>query len=350
LSDPIQPADSTPPRKKRWKRWLLFFVLALVGLLVAGELVARFYLQLGEPPLSMFDADMEYRFQPWQTCHRFGHLIHYNAYSQRADDYPPHKSSPDELRVMVIGDSVVNGGAPTDQSEVCTSVLQQMLRREFDHRTIYVGNASAASWGPPNELAYVQKFGLFDADVVVLVFNSEDAGDAPTFAPVIGSSDFPDHRPISALWEGIAHYGPGQLARFHLDFFSGSPGPASSLPGEVGIPMCISAIQDMVKIGRESGAKVIIGQQMEQIDQAPVEERDFLPAAHDLIQWAARQSGVEPVEWHDQFVASMRAGQMPYRDYIHPNAVGSRIIAEALFPAVREALLQATTRPTTRGS
>jgi hypothetical protein len=348
LSEPIQAADPTPPRAKRWSRWLKILVLAAIALLVAGELVARFYFQLGDPPLSIFDPDMEYRFQPSRTYHRVGHLIHYNAYSQRADDFPPHKSSPDELRVMVIGDSVINGGAPTDQSEVCTSILQSLLRRDLD-RTVFVGNASAASWGPPNELAYMQKFGLFDADVVVLVFNSQDVNDVPTFAKVIGTKDYPDHAPISALWEGVSHYLPGIMARFG----SSDPKPLPvwpAIPDEMAIPISMNAIQNMVQIARASGAKVIIGQHVEQADLLVPAERALLPIGHDLILWTSRNCGVEPIQWHDQFVAAMQAGQKPYRDYMHPSAVGSRIIAEALFPAVRDALLQPTTRPTTAGS
>src|SRR4051794_21912292 len=193
--------------RRRWRRAFKWLILCTIVLLVIAELGLRFY-GFGDPPLTMVDADMEYRFQPSKTYHRFRRLIHYNAYSQRADDFPAHKSSPDELRVMVIGDSIINGGSRVDQSQICTSVLQQRLRDAL-HRPVVVGNASAPSWGPPNELAYVRKFGLFDADVVVLVFNSEDDVDAMTFEPIVGvNEDYPDHRPILALWEAAYRYWP----------------------------------------------------------------------------------------------------------------------------------------------
>src|SRR5262249_37809632 len=148
----------------------------------------------------------EYRFVPSRTYHRFGNVIHYNQWSQRADDFPQHKSSPDELRVMMIGDSVINGGVLTDQAKTIPAQLQSRLRQALG-RPVIVGNASAGSWGPPNELAYVKKFGLFDADVVIFVFNNFDCVDAMTFTPTVGvREDYPDHTPVSALWEGWTRY------------------------------------------------------------------------------------------------------------------------------------------------
>ena len=219
--------NSAKPRR-RWRRWGIWGAVSILLLLVAGELVLRFVVGLGDPPLSMFDPDMEYRFQPSQTVHRFGNLIHCNAYSQRADDFPEHKPDPNELRVMVIGDSVINGGSQIDQSRTITALIQRRLCDEL-HRKVIVGNASAASWGPPNELAYVKKFGLFDADVVVLVFNDEDAYDAMTFMPVVGvRPEYPDHRPLLAIQEAWTRYLPMFTARFRA-----APPPDPTVPDDV---------------------------------------------------------------------------------------------------------------------
>jgi hypothetical protein len=46
--------------------------VSLLVLLVAGELFARFYLGLGDPPLSEADSKIEYLFKPDQDCHRRG--------------------------------------------------------------------------------------------------------------------------------------------------------------------------------------------------------------------------------------------------------------------------------------
>src|SRR4051812_31320898 len=117
MSQPERPSPTSaverPPR--RWRRRLVWAGVILLTMFIALELVARLKFGLGNPPLLMSDPEIEYLFRPSQTVHRFGNLLHYNAYSQRSDDYPEHKSSPDEMRILMIGDSVINGGAQTDQ-------------------------------------------------------------------------------------------------------------------------------------------------------------------------------------------------------------------------------------------
>jgi hypothetical protein len=74
-----------------------------------------------------------------------------------------------------------------------------------------VGNIACASWGPPNQLAYVERFGLFDADVVVLVLNSGDVNDVPGLEPV--GAAWPTHAPLLAIQEPLRiwfeRYAPG---------------------------------------------------------------------------------------------------------------------------------------------
>src|SRR5262249_23799846 len=153
---------------------------------------------------------------------------------------------------MLVGDSVINGGSQTDQSRTVSSMLQRRLHDEF-HRPGIVGNISAGSWGPPNELAYLKKFGLFDADLGVFVFNNGDACDVMTFQPTVGvSEDFPDHAPVLALWEGWMRYA---WPRIGTRFQQPAPPPANQIPHEQAISTCLSAIQEMVQMSRAAGAK-----------------------------------------------------------------------------------------------
>ena len=208
MSDTAPDEAPLTRQKYRWRKWLKWLAITVIVLLVLGEIIARFA-GLGDPPLSMVDPQCEYRFKPSMTYHRFGHLLQYNAYSMRSEDFPPHKTDPHELRVMVVGDSVVNGGVRIDQSKLATTLMQSRLQKDLN-RPVIVGNASAGGWGPPNELGYLQEFGTFDADVVVLVFNSEDSFGVLDGKPKIGVlREFPDHRPISALYEAFDRYGAG---------------------------------------------------------------------------------------------------------------------------------------------
>lgn len=193
-------------RRSSFSVWLLRLGLATIAGFALLEVVARYCFDLGDPPRMMSDPLIEYLYRPNQTCRRFGNLIHYNAYSMRADDFPPHKRSPHELRVMVVGDSVINGGAPTNQSQLATAILQRELSARL-HRPVIVGNCSAPSWGPPNELAYMLRYGLFDADVVVIVLSSHDYADAPTFKSRVGVSPAaPDQQPYTAATELLLRY------------------------------------------------------------------------------------------------------------------------------------------------
>lgn len=329
--------QSSPPRKPRRRalRWLLSTLFVFLLVLLTGELIARYHYGLGDPPLSVFDSDMEYRFAPSKTYHRFGHLIHYNAYSQRADDFPENKSQSGELRVMVIGDSVVNGGALLDQSQIFTQVLQRELTDAL-HRPVIVGNISAGSWGPPNELAYMKKFGLFDADVVVLVFNGADSTDAMTFAPTVGvRPDYPDHAPVSALWEGVRRYSS----------LRAETPPEPTVDPDKARVECLGAIREMVNLARQRGAKVFIALHPDR----PQVETGQMNSGYAEIAKLAREVGIEPIEWQEEFTASSKAGRDPFHvnDGIHPNALGDQMIAQRLLPVVQDALLEASTKPAT---
>lgn len=183
------------------RRWL--FAVGLVAVVVAagGELVARYHLGLGDPPLTVLDPEIEYLFAPGSHS-RFGNRVEYNSVHMRAEE-PPAADASEGLRVLVLGDSVVNGGALTDQAELATSILQ----RHIGPNGGWVGNVSAGSWGPANILAYVRRFGWFDADLAVLVLSTHDLTDLPAFRAELGP-DFPTERPALALAEALTRYVP----------------------------------------------------------------------------------------------------------------------------------------------
>lgn len=136
-------------------------VLLLCTALLA-ELVARAF-GLGDSPLLVDDPFTEYRYAPSTSYRRFGNEMSYNRWSMRSSNFPARKAFAGERRVLVICDSVVNGGTLTDQAKIATSLLQAALGSSFT-----VGNISAWSWGPANQLGYIHEFGWFDVDIVIL--------------------------------------------------------------------------------------------------------------------------------------------------------------------------------------
>jgi hypothetical protein len=313
----------------KWRRRFARLGVVLIIAMIALELGLRFGLGLGDPPLLQSDPKIEYLYQPNQTIRRFGHALHFNAYSMRSDDFPEHKSSPDELRIFMIGDSVINGGVPTDQSAIASTIIQRELSQKLGRKVI-VGNASASSWGPPNELAYMERYPtLFDADVVVIVVSSHDVVDVPTFQANVGvNPNMPDHKPISAIEELITRY---LLPRMGMGALAGdAPPPAPTTQPTLNDPdvrQCLDALRRMIAMGKSIGARVLVVQHIER-----AEANGHLLPGHDLFMNAAKDAGAEVVQLAPGFDASLAAGKNPWRDIIHPNETGQRTIADVLEP------------------
>ena len=81
-----------------------------------------------------------------------------------------------EKRILVFGDSVLNGGSLTDHKKLATTLLEKSLQKSCDP-LIRVLNISAGSWGPDNAFSYLKKHGDFNASAIVLFFSSHDAHD-----------------------------------------------------------------------------------------------------------------------------------------------------------------------------
>lgn len=311
----------------RLRRWAVRLLFVTVVLLVGAELVARFYLGLGTPPLSMSDPEIEYLYQPSQDLKRFGNHVKYNAYSMRSDDFTEKKSNPDEYRIMLLGDSVVNGGALTDQADLASELLIKSLGAAMS-RPVTVGNISSGSWGPANLLAYVEKYGFFDADLVVLVLSSHDAADTPTFEPIVGvSSSYPDRTPILALEEAVTRY----LPRYLPSFGSGESG---DLMGDPEVEdAAIEDLDALLQAIKTKGIPVVLLQHNEMSEM----QGQILPGKQ-LIADAAKRADVTVMDMAQHFAKAIEEGQSLYRDNIHPNANGQRVMAKAIEEAVRDFL------------
>jgi hypothetical protein len=303
------------------------WLLSVVGLLASAEALARFGIGLGDPPLSDAYPDLEYAFRPG-TYRRFGNRIHINAHHMRSPEFSARKQTPHEFRVMLMGDSVINGGALTDQD----ALASEMLRRELESQLgvpVVVGNISAGSWGPGNLLAYAQRFGFFDADVIVIVLNSEDASDNPTGAMIVGiDPSFPNQKPLSALTEGLARYVAPRLLRSAAK--QDEPlNRANNVAAE--IEQAMRDLGMLCDMALAAGAKVLLVHFPNRAEVAG----DMLDG-YRLIASFAVGRGLELVELKAALAASSANGTDPYRprDPIHPNEIGQRIIAEQLVPSV----------------
>ena len=169
------------------RKWW-WIVLAIPVLLGCWEVVLRFR---GYHWLPVFVADdrFEYMTAPGQDLNTAGVRFTTNEIGMRCGPI----GAKQRKRVVVIGDSVINGGLSSTQDSLATTIAGLATTAE-------VLNCSAPSWGPDNAAAFLDAHGHFDADMVIAVFSSHDAFDRMTFEPIVGHHPaYPDHRPLLAL-------------------------------------------------------------------------------------------------------------------------------------------------------
>ena len=319
---------------RRFARLKLVFALTLAALVLA-DLACRFVIGLGDPPLYETDPTMQYLLQPSKTYYRFHGKFSVNRYSMRADDFPAQKSSPNELRVLVVGDSVVYGGVRVDQHEIATEILKRDLEKSLG-RPIVVANASAKGWGPPSELAYVRKFGIFNADVVILELSSHDYADVPTLVPVVGiSPDFPNKKPLFALTDLLQTYLLPRYFQVGAAQVSVDKGFTTKAGSESEISECRAAERAFFTFARNRGAKVVLVQHLTQ----PELTGAYQPGYY-ANQAVALEEHVPYVDDADELRDKSKRGENPFYpgDPIHLNQWGQPVLAHALRQAVNLAL------------
>lgn len=179
--------------RKYWK-YILFCTLIIF---IIGELIGRHY-GLCNHPIFIESKTYEYNYAPNQDLRIYGNHFLTNEYSMRSK---PIDSNKDTTVVLLIGDSVINGGASTDHEKLASSILEKRVSEHFK-KHIRVLNISCGSWGPDNAAAYIEKHGTFDADLMILVVNSQDAVDHMTFKKKVGKKKYPDKQPFLA-WTRI---------------------------------------------------------------------------------------------------------------------------------------------------
>ena len=169
-----------------------FFIIILI--FIGFEIFSRFFLGLGTPPLFETDAALEYRLKPNQSLYRFGNYFETNELGMRS----PTLKQENRKIIMVLGDSVVYGGGQISQENLATSLIS-------DDEIVFA-NFSAPSWGPANILAALNEVSDIDMQGIVVVLNSDDIFDVPSFRPL--GIDQPEFNPYFAVWEATTRYIP----------------------------------------------------------------------------------------------------------------------------------------------
>lgn len=309
------------------KIFMVKLAAGLVATVALAEISARKFLGLGTPPLTVADRDVEYMFAPNQDVNRFGNRILINQFGMRSAALS-YQKAPNETRILVFGDSVVNGGAQTDHQHLATTLLEQRRTSERGEPQV-VGNVSAGSWGPGNWLAYARKFGLFNADAIVLVVSGHDYADNPTFAP-LNPDTHPTERPLLALLEGATRYLPRYVPALGSLVATELPSPTASADD---IERGLKDLREFLLLAKATCGKVLVIQHWERSEL----ETTFPPPGIVSISKLCSDIGVDVYSMDCVFRAAQQAGNTPYRDNIHPNLEGQKLMAGVIYKALKEA-------------
>ncbi|MGG6241712.1 GDSL-type esterase/lipase family protein [Nodosilinea sp. AN01ver1] len=305
----------------------MLWVLAVgVVTLIGAEIFLRLRYGLGNPPLYVADARTGYRLAPHQNLRRRGNRIAINAYSMRGPAIAPQRAA-DTLRVLMVGDSIVNGGWWTDQAELLSLRVQTALEllKPAQFQQVEVLNASANSWGPRNELGYVLRFGTFEAQVLLLVLNTDDLFAVAPHSHDLGRSpQYPTRRPPLALAEAIARrrkYTPSVELQALYD------------QGSDRVGVNLEAIRQLKQVVEAAGGQLAIAMTplRRELDGGP---RDYEQVARQRLTAFAQAEGIPYLDFLPQLQQTRY--EALYFDHIHLSAEGNRWVGQALAEFVAE--------------
>ncbi|BAZ06006.1 hypothetical protein NIES3974_26630 [Calothrix sp. NIES-3974] len=301
----------------------------LMGLVVIVEIGLRSRYGFGNPLLYTTDPEIGYLIAPNQRTRRNGNLIEINEYSMRSQGVtavPEVKT----LRVLMVGDSILNGGWWTDQSNTISNLIAQGLKqkipREFTQAEVL--NASANSWGPRNELAYLRKFGNFGAQIIILVINTDDLFAIAPYSVVVGRDrNYPDRKPGLALVEVYQRYLQKPAAIPELAKLQQEPGD------RVGINL--EAIKHIHEFAIAHQSRFLLIMTPLKRELGTPGPRDYEFKARERLQTFTNQENIPYIDVLPIFNHHPQPETL-YHDHIHLNVQGNMLIRDILTAKIQE--------------
>ena len=304
---------------------LLIVLTSLLGLGVVAEVGLRLTQGLGNPPLYIADKDIGYLLAPNQKLRRGGNSIEINQYSMRDREIKPQKEQ-GVKRIFLLGDSVVNGSWWTDQTDILSNLLAKKLQTANSQESLEVFNASTNSWGPRNELAYLKRYGLFDANTLILVINTEDLFSTKATSAVVGKSySYPSKPPALALIELYQLYiaPPRQIPELEK----------LRSQTKANLNANLSAIKEIKQIAGQSDTEfiLVLTPLLKEFKEGSIEEEQARKSLQKLV-------NEEDINYLDflQIWSDFPQPEFLYRDRIHPSPQGNTKIIEQLSSVIEK--------------
>lgn len=301
---------------------LLIIIATVTGIGIICEVGLRLILGFGNPPIYIADEEIGYLLAPEQQLRRMGNKIAINQYSMRSKIIDPTRSR-SALRILVIGDSIVNGGWWTDQQETISALIEsELASSSLSFDSVEVLNASANSWGPRNQLAYLERFGLLDAQVVVLIINTDDLfATAPTSIPVGRDRNYPSSKPplaVVELWQQTL-VKPKPIPEMD----------AVRAEGGDRVGFNLEAIQQIKAIATQNNAQFILAMTPLLRELQGTGSKDYELKARERLSKFAQTEEILYIDFLPVF-KNFPQPEFLYRDHIHLSPPGNRLVSETL--------------------
>jgi lysophospholipase L1-like esterase len=310
-----------------WIGMIWIWAVGAIALIVLLEVSLRAWFGFGTPLTYRADPQIGYLLTPNQHTRRFGKQIAINSHSMRSPEFSLVRPQT-TLRILLIGDSIANGGWWTDQNETIAALLQQQLRGKIDpFDQIEVLNASANSWSPRNELAYLQRFGTFEAQVIVQVINTDDLFGISPYSLVVGRDpNYPDRLPALAITEVLSRLSrPKPIPELEILWQEGGDRVGANL----------AAIEQVktIAVQRKAQFLLVITPLLREIGEPG--SRDYEKTARQRLADFAQQQHIPFIDFLPLFNA-IEAPKTLYRDSIHLNQSGNLQVVERLREKIEE--------------
>ncbi|BBD69788.1 hypothetical protein NIES4072_28770 [Nostoc commune NIES-4072] len=310
---------------------LIVFLVVVVALFVVVEIGLRSLFGFGNPLIYIGDEQIGYLLAPNQRTRRFGNRIEINQYSMRGNPLK-QTPAPSGLRILLLGDSIANGGWWTDQTNTISTMMMRSLASSTNnsYQEVEVLNASANSWGPRNELAYLQKFSNFNAQAVVLLINTDDLfATAPTSLPVGRDRNYPNSKPPLALVEVWQRYIVKQQPIPEMEIVQNEAGD------RVGINL--EAIGKIQALNRQTNSQFLLVMTPLLREIGEPGPRDYEIIARQRLNNYTKFQQINYIDFLPIF-NSITNPQALYHDHIHLNLEGNKVVSEVMERSLLEIL------------
>lgn len=298
---------------------------SLVFLLAALELMLRL---LGmHRPVLYERTDFGYRIKPEQNLAILGKRSFYNSIGLRSGEVSLRPTA-GVTRILCVGDSITNGGARADQAETYPYLLASLCG--MAGKGVEVLNISASGWALENELKWLERFGILGSHWVIQQVATHDLHqDFASNDVVESNANFPSANPVTAIGYFFARFVKPKINRLSAN----DPGVDAVSRASEDLARSLAHLDAILAVARTGGARlmVVLVEQPERYEPRD----DYARSAKMALNAWARTNAV-PLVLTAERLSKGVGHEKNFRDVIHPNEKGNRVLAECVFEALRK--------------